>query len=92
MENNKHVEDHLQGFEDAIANVCEYFVSVHNALGNIVLGTHPDDEKLLIVPEDQYLQVMNSLSQQAKNLAESVGLVVEDIQTVVEQNQGENNE
>lgn len=69
MENLEH--------DEAVVNVIEYLLAIHNTLRNIVVGANEADGKLLIIPEEQYLRVLDSLSNVASELAKSIGLTVE---------------
>lgn len=77
------LEQQLEGYEKGVLNIINYLLSVHNALKTIVVGTHPENDKILIIPEETYLQVLDSLNKTASELAESLGLVVENIEDVV---------
>lgn len=77
------LENQMEGYEQGVLNIIQYLLSIHNALKTIVVGVHADNNQFLVVPEQTYLQVMDSLSDTASNLANSLGLVVENIEDVV---------
>lgn len=74
--------DKLTGYESGVENIIHYLISIHNGLSTIVLGTYKEDDKILMIHEDTYLQVLDSLSLTAGELAKSLGLVVDNIDDV----------
>lgn len=84
MENINDFEKELEGYEQGVLNIINYLLSIHNALGGIVIGTHKDDDRLLVIPEETYLQVIDSLSKTASELAKSMGLAVGNVDDVKE--------
>lgn len=69
--------DIIEGVDSGISNIIQYLLSVHNGLMQIVLGTHPDNKELLIIPEQQYLEIIDNLSATATELAQKMGYTVE---------------
>lgn len=74
LENRADVE-----YEKVVGNI-NYLLSIHNALFKIVLGTHPQNKELLIVPEESYMAIIDSISGTAERLVDSVGLSINPIE------------
>jgi hypothetical protein len=80
LSNEPSKEDIIEGIDDGISNIIQYLLSVHNGLMQIVLGTHPENKELLVIPEQQYLEICDNLSATARDLAEKMGYTVEIIE------------